>query len=397
MNSKKYLIGITGGVAAYKSCELVRLLKKAGHSVQVVMSQAATKFVTPQTFQALSGREVFVDLWDGRTPDAMTHIHLSRDADVFLIAPASANTIAKIAHGICDDLISTLAAARNCPLWLAPAMNVFMWNNPANQRNVQTLRQDSVKILGPAAGDMACGESGDGRMLEAEQLFDLLQGIDCPPLLQGKHVVLTAGPTFEPIDPIRGLTNISSGKMGFALARACRDFGAQVSVISGPCAQATPFGVERIAVQSAREMQLAVLTKIDTTDFFIGVAAVSDFRPDHYHDQKIKKEHGGLNSIHLLENPDILASISMRDNPPFCVGFAAESEQLLQFAEAKRQRKKLPLLVANLAQHAMKFEENEATLLFDGGKLALPRMSKRALANEIVRKMCDLAKNQEKS
>lgn len=397
MNSKKYLIGITGGVAAYKSCELVRLLKKAGHSVQVVMSQAATKFVTPQTFQALSGREVFVDLWDGRTPDAMTHIHLSRDADVFLIAPASANTIAKIAHGICDDLISTLAAARNCPLWLAPAMNVFMWNNPANQRNVQTLRQDSVKILGPAAGDMACGESGDGRMLEAEQLFDLLQGIDCPPLLQGKHVVLTAGPTFEPIDPIRGLTNISSGKMGFALARACRDFGAQVSVISGPCAQATPFGVERIAVQSAREMQGAVLTKIDTTDFFIGVAAVSDFRPDHYHDQKIKKEHGGLNSIHLLENPDILASISMRDNPPFCVGFAAESEQLLQFAEAKRQRKKLPLLVANLAQHAMKFEENEATLLFDGGKLALPRMSKRALANEIVRKMCDLAKNQEKS
>lgn len=397
MNSKKYLIGITGGVAAYKSCELVRLLKKAGHSVQVVMSQAATKFVTPQTFQALSGREVFVDLWDGRTPDAMTHIHLSRDADVFLIAPASANTIAKIAHGICDDLISTLAAARNCPLWLAPAMNVFMWNNPANQRNVQTLRQDSVKILGPAAGDMACGESGDGRMLEAEQLFDLLQGIDCPPLLQGKHVVLTAGPTFEPIDPIRGLTNISSGKMGFALARACRDFGAQVSLVSGPCAQATPFGVERIAVQSAREMQLAVLTKIDTTDFFIGVAAVSDFRPDHYHDQKIKKEHGGLNSIHLLENPDILASISMRDNPPFCVGFAAESEQLLQFAEAKRQRKKLPLLVANLAQHAMKSEENEATLLFDGGKLALPRMSKRALANEIVRKMCDLAKNQEKS
>lgn len=397
MNSKKYLIGITGGVAAYKSCELVRLLKKAGHSVQVVMSQAATKFVTPQTFQALSGREVFVDLWNGRTPDAMTHIHLSRDADVFLIAPASANTIAKIAHGICDDLISTLAAARNCPLWLAPAMNVFMWNNPANQRNVQTLRQDSVKILGPAAGDMACGESGDGRMLEAEQLFDLLQGIDCPPLLQGKHVVLTAGPTFEPIDPIRGLTNISSGKMGFALARACRDFGAQVSLVSGPCAQATPFGVERIAVQSAREMQLAVLTKIDTTDFFIGVAAVSDFRPDHYHDQKIKKEHGGLNSIHLLENPDILASISMRDNPPFCVGFAAESEQLLQFAEAKRQRKKLPLLVANLAQHAMKSEENEATLLFDDGKLALPRMSKRALANEIVRKMCDLAKNQEKS
>lgn len=390
MNSKSYLIGITGGVAAYKSCELVRLLKKAGHRVQVVMTEAATRFVSPHTFQALSGREVLVDLWGGH--DAMAHIHLSREADVFVIAPASANTMAKIAQGHCDDLVSTLAAARNCPLWLAPAMNVFMWNNPANQRNVQRLRDDGVKILGPASGDMACGESGDGRMLEAAQLFDLLQGVDCAPLLAGRHVVLTAGPTFEPIDPIRGLTNLSSGKMGFALARAARDFGAdKVSLIAGPCALETPFGVDRINVQSARDMQMMVLDKIQHADFFIGVAAVADFRPDRYLEQKIKKEKGGIETLHLIENPDILASVSLRENPPFCVGFAAESEQLLNFAEAKRQRKKLPLLVANLAQNAMTMDDNEAVLLFDGEKLVLPRMSKRQLANEIVRKMHELA------
>ncbi len=383
MTQKRILLGITGGIAAYKSAELTRLLVKAGHHVEVVMSESATRFVTPATFQALSGHAVYTDIWDPRPDNAMAHIEMSRRADVFLIVPATADCIFKLAHGACDDLISTMAAARTCPLVVVPAMNRQMWENPPNLRNIAQLQADGVQVWGPAHGVQACGETGPGRMLEPEEVFDLLGGVFSSKPLAGKHVLLTAGPTYEPIDTVRGITNISSGKMGYALARACRDAGAEVTLVSGPTALTPPALVHTIAVQSAQDMYQAVLAEVGRSDVFISVAAVADYRVKNRSEHKIKKGDS-LPVIELEENPDILATVAGLPAAPFCVGFAAESQNLLQFADQKRRRKKVPLLVANLAQHAMGADTNSVTLLDDHGQHPLPDMPKADVARAIV-------------
>ncbi|OQS33579.1 bifunctional phosphopantothenoylcysteine decarboxylase/phosphopantothenate--cysteine ligase CoaBC [Chromobacterium haemolyticum] len=389
MTSKKILLGITGGVAAYKAAELTRLLVKAGHSVEVVMTESATRFVTPATFQALSGHAVYTDLWDERPSNAMAHIDLSRRADVFLIAPATANTLFKLAHGACDDLLSTLAAARACPLIVAPAMNRQMWDNPPNQRNMAQLRADGVAVFGPANGAQACGETGEGRMLEPEEIAELLEGFFCAKVLAGKKVLLTAGPSYEAIDTVRGITNISSGKMGYALARACRDAGAEVTLISGPTGMEAPLGMRRVDAASARQMHDAVMTEVGQSDIFISVAAVADYRVKTPSAHKIKKGATPPN-LELEENPDILAAVASLPAAPFCVGFAAESQNLLEFAEAKRQRKKLPLLVANLAQQAMGADDNQVVLLDRDGSHPLPSMPKPDVAKAIVQHLAKL-------
>ncbi|MCP9759927.1 bifunctional phosphopantothenoylcysteine decarboxylase/phosphopantothenate--cysteine ligase CoaBC [Aquitalea sp. S1-19] len=389
MTAKRILLGVTGGVAAYKAAELTRLFVKAGHHVEVVMTEAATRFVTPLTFQALSGHAVYTDLWDERPAGGMAHIDLSRRADLFLIAPASADTLFKLAHGACDNLLSTLAAARTCPLAVAPAMNRQMWENAPNLRNVAQLKADGVTILGPASGAQACGETGAGRMLEAEEIFELALGLFERKQLAGQRVLITAGPTYEPIDTVRGITNISSGKMGYALARACRDAGAEVTLVSGPTGMPAPLGLARIDVQSAREMYNAVLAHAGQCDVFIGVAAVADYRVKNRAEHKIKKGDGAP-ALELEENPDILATIAALPAAPFCVGFAAESQNLIAFADAKRRRKKLPLLVANLAQHAMGADSNEVTLLDDAGEHPLPSMGKADVARAIVQHLASL-------
>ena len=391
-SQKTILLGITGGIAAYKSAELTRLLVKAGYQVQVAMTDAATEFVGPTTFQALSGRPVFSNQWDKRIGNGMPHIDLSRNADAILIAPASADFIRKLAHGAADDLLSLLCSARACPLLVAPAMNRQMWENPANQRNIKQLRQDGIAILGPGCGAQACGETGDGRMLEPEELFELLENFFAPKLLAGKRVVMTAGPTFEPIDAVRGITNSSSGKMGYAIARAAIAAGADVTLVSGPSAQTTPLGARRIDVQSAQEMLQAVLQHIGTADIFIGVAAVADYAVKNRSAHKIKKSDADL-SIELTPNPDILATVASLPAAPFCVGFAAESQNLLQYADEKRRRKKIPLLAANLVQSALGADDNELILLDDAGQHPLPRASKQALAHELIRHLAAMLPN----
>jgi phosphopantothenoylcysteine decarboxylase/phosphopantothenate--cysteine ligase len=388
MPSRRILLGVTGGIAAYKAAELTRLLIKAGHTVEVVMTEAATRFVTPVTFQALSGNAVYSDVWDPRPDNAMAHIDLSRRADLFLIAPATADSLFKLAHGVCDDLISTLAAARTCKLAVAPAMNRQMWENPPNQRNVAQLIADGVTVLGPAAGEQACGEVGVGRMLEPEEIVELLDGVFADKVLAGKRVLLTAGPTFEPIDPVRGITNISSGKMGYALARACRDAGAEVVMVSGPTALAKPVGVRNIDVTTAEQMHAAVMAEAGRADVFIGVAAVADYRVANRSEQKMKKQ-GAAPTLTLVENPDILASVAALNQPPYCVGFAAESENLLEYARIKREKKKIPLIVANLAQQAMGADSNEVVLLDAGGAHPLPAMPKSEVAAAIVRELAN--------
>ncbi len=389
MTARRILLGVTGGIAAYKAAELVRLLVKAGHHVEVVMTEAATRFVTPVTFQALSGHAVYTGLWDPRPDNAMAHIELSRRADAFLIAPASTNMLYKLAHGVCDDLISTLAAARTCPLMVAPAMNRQMWQNPPTQRNVAQLRADGVQVWGPDAGQQACGEVGEGRMLEPEALAELLEGFFAPRLLSGKKVLITAGPTYEAIDTVRGITNISSGKMGYALARACRDAGAEVTLVSGPTGMEPPLGMTRINVASARQMHDAVMSEVGASHVFVAVAAVADYRVKNRSEHKIKKG-AGAPVIELEENPDILATVAGLPAAPFCVGFAAESQNLLEFAEDKRRRKKVPLLVANLAQQAMGSDSNQVVLLDDEGQHPLPEMPKADVAAAIVARMAAL-------
>lgn len=383
MNQKKILLGITGGIAAYKAAELVRQFIKAGHQVQVVMTQSATEFVGPVTYQALSGREVFVDMWDKQRGDSMAHISLTRWADVFVIAPATANFLAKLANGIADDLLSTLAAARECPLLVAPAMNREMWANPANQRNIRQLQQDGVMILGPASGAQACGEIGEGRMLEAAEIALRVEASFQAKPLVGKKVLITAGPTFERIDAVRGITNPSSGKMGYAIARAAWEAGAEVVLVSGPVSQPTPPDCRRIDVMSAQDMLNAVNAEIDYTDIFISVAAVADYYVLNQSEQKIKKDAHIL-TLELAPNPDILANVTARPNPPFCVGFAAESENLIEYADAKRRRKKLPLLAANLVQTAIGADDNEIILLDDDGEHRLPRAGKLELARKLI-------------
>ena len=389
---KKVLLGICGGIAAYKCCELVRLLKKAGHQVNVVMTQAATDFVSPTTFQALSGEPVLLDTHDGLSGNGMAHINLSRQADVMLIAPASANTLAKIAHGMADNLLTTLASARSCPLAVAPAMNVQMWNNPANQRNLALLRQDRVQILGPADGEQACGEVGSGRMLEAAELAELLADVWTVPLLAGKRVLITAGATFEAIDPVRGITNISSGQMGMALARACRAAGASVSLVYGqiqtPLAAGMAFAEQ---VSSADEMLAAVQRLLPQQDVFIAVAAVADYKVSNRSEHKLKKQAGQKAPvIELTENPDILATVAGRPDAPFCVGFAAESEHVLEHARAKRVKKGVPLLVANEVSQAMGKATNQVILLDDEQETVLPQMSKDDTAIAIIERLAQL-------
>ena len=390
MPTKHILLGISGGIAAYKSCELMRLLRKQGHTVNVAMSRAAAGFVSPQTFQALSGHTVWTDD-TADSADGMAHIHLSREADVSLITPASANTLAKIAHGMADNLLSTLAAARNCPLAVAPAMNVEMWRNPANLRNIAQLQADGIIVFGPASGSQACGETSEGRMLEAAELAELLPDLWTPKLLAGKRVLLTAGATFEAIDPVRGITNLSSGRMGVALAQACRAAGAEVVLVAGQLQVAPPTGIAVHHAHSAREMHEAVMREVDNCDVFISVAAVADYHVANRSTEKLKKDGSGTPPvIELAENPDILAAVARLPNAPFCVGFAAESHNVLEHARAKRLRKGVPLIVANHAVSAMGSGNNQVTLISDSAETALPEMGKRDTADAIVAEIARL-------
>lgn len=392
-NSKQILLGISGGIAAYKACELVRLFKKQGHSVTVAMSQAASEFVSPLTFQALSGNPVLIETHEGESGgNGMAHINLTRQADVFLIAPATANTLAKIAQGIADNLLTNLAAARKCPLVVAPAMNVEMWWNPANQRNIAQLQADGITVFQPNVGEQACGEVGVGRMLEAAELAELLPDIWATKSLQGKKVLITTGATFEAIDPVRGITNISSGQMGMALARACRAAGAEVSLIYGQVQTALPIGLAHMEQAiSAEAMYQAVMRQIAEQDVFISVAAVADYKVSNRSCQKLKKEAAGTPPIiELTENPDILASVAKLPKPPFCVGFAAESEHILEYARAKRLRKGVPLLVANDVSVAMGKPTNQIILLDDQQETVLPETDKAEAAQAIVQRLAEL-------
>ena len=389
---KRIVLGMTGGIAAYKVCELVRRLQDEGASVRVVMTPSAQQFVTTTTMQALSGQPVATDPWgaDGaRVDNAMPHIELSRDADALLIAPCTAKFIAKLAHGLADDLLSALALARcltpPCPLLVAPAMNVEMWNNPATQRNVATIRADGIEVLGPASGSQACGETGAGRMLEPHELLEDIVAFFQPKLLAGRRVLITAGPTFEPIDPVRGITNLSSGKMGFALARAAREAGAKVTLVAGPSALATPRGVRRIDVQTAREMFDAVMGYANRAEVFFAVAAVADWRVANASAQKLKKNAAGAPpALQFEANPDILASVAAMPGAPLCIGFAAESENVIAHARTKRAAKGVDMIVANLAQAALASDEAELHLIDADSVRTLPRAPKLAQAREII-------------
>lgn len=388
--SQKILLAITGGIAAYKSCELVRLLKKQGHDVTVAMSQSATEFIAPQTFQALSGNPVLT-AQDGNG-NGMAHINATRSADIMLIAPATANTLAKIAHGIADNIITEMTAARNIPLVVAPAMNVEMWHNPANQRNIKQLQLDGVHILYPAHGEQACGEIGVGRMMEATQIVELLPDILSTKLLLNKKILITVGATYEAIDPVRGITNISSGQMGVALARACRRAGAQVFLIYGKLQTPLPLGMTHTEeAVSALAMYEAVFRLINQVDAFISVAAVADYRVANSAAHKLKKDGSGKPPIiELTENPDILQSVAQLPNAPFCVGFAAESENVLNYARAKRAKKGVPLLVANDVSLSMGKSTNQVILLDDFAETTLPEMDKDRVADAIVARMSHL-------
>ena len=389
---KHLVLGLSGGIACYKAAELCRALVKAGASVQVVMTEAAQHFMTAVTMQALSGRAVFTSQWDAREANNMAHINLSREADAIVVAPASADFLAKLLHGRADDLLSLMCLARpidTVPLLVAPAMNREMWANPATQRNVAQLRDDGVRVLDVGQGDQACGETGDGRMLEAEEILEDLQAFFTPQLLTGQHVLVTAGPTYEAMDPVRGITNLSSGKMGFAIARAARQAGAQVTLVAGPVSLATPRGVQRIDVRSAQEMFQAVQAQVAQAQIFISTAAVADWRPDTLAEQKIKKDGSGQ-TPHLVftENPDILASVAQsaaaQNGVLFCVGFAAESHDLLAHATAKRLRKQVPLLVGNIGPSTFGQDDNALLLVDAHGSTELPRASKQDLADDLI-------------
>jgi phosphopantothenoylcysteine decarboxylase/phosphopantothenate--cysteine ligase len=386
--NRHILLGVTGGVAAYKAAELARELQRHGATVQVVMTEAATRFVTAVTFQALTGRRVFVDQWDPSIPNNMAHIELSRQADAILIAPATADFMAKLAHGRADDLLSTLCLARSCPLLVAPAMNREMWANLATQRNAAQLTEDGVALLGPDSGDQACGETGMGRMLEPQDLVEETIAFFTPKALVSRRVLITAGPTFEPIDPVRGITNLSSGKMGFAIARACRHAGADVTLVAGPTALPTPRGVARIDVTTAQQMFEAVTRSLDRaprTDTFVAVAAVADWRVSNASTSKLKKiEGGGPPALQFAENPDILASVAARPHAPYCVGFAAESENLEKNGQDKRKRKGVPLLVANIGHATFGRDDNELLIIDAQGSRTLERASKNVLAAQLV-------------
>ena len=385
LEGKRVLLGMTGGIACYKIAELTRLMTKAGATVQVAMTEAATQFITPVTMQALSGHPVFTSQWDARIDNNMPHIDLSRAADAIVVAPASADFLAKLAQGRADDLLSIACLARECPLLVVPAMNRQMWSNPATQRNVAQLRADGVIILGPDAGSQACGEVGEGRMIEPEAAYEAIVSFFRPKLLAGRRMLITAGPTFEPIDPVRGITNRSSGKMGFALARAASQAGADVRLIAGPVALATPWGVDREDVETAQQMHDAVMQAVADYDVFVSVAAVADWRVAQPSDHKIKKTATqAVPSLSFIENPDILATVARLPNPPFCVGFAAESDNLETNGEQKRIKKNVPLLIGNLGPATFGRDDNEVVLFDASGVTHLPRSSKDALASVLI-------------
>jgi phosphopantothenoylcysteine decarboxylase/phosphopantothenate--cysteine ligase len=385
LQGKRLVLGMSGGIACYKIAELTRRLVEQGAEVDVVMTEAATHFITPVTMQALSGRPVSTDQWDARVPNNMAHINLSRGADAIVVAPASADLIAKITNGLANDLLSTLCVARACPLLVAPAMNVEMWDNPATQRNIATLKADGVKLLGPATGDQACGESGMGRMLEPHELLEDIIAAMQPKVLQDKHVLITAGPTYEPIDPVRGITNRSSGKMGFAIARAAREAGAKVTLIAGPTSLPTPRRVRRVDVQTGQEMLDEVMGYVNRCDVFIAVAAVADWRVANPSKSKIKKQGSDdAPRLEFVQTTDILATVSALQGAPYCVGFAAESEDVEQLAQAKRKRKAVPMLVANRVQDAFGRDDNELLVLDDQGVVKFERASKLALARRLI-------------
>lgn len=384
--NKRIVLGVTGGIACYKVAELVRRAQDQGATFDVVMTEAATRFITPLTLQALSGRPVYTDIWDPRIPNNMAHIQLSRGADAIVIAPASTDFLVKLAYGMADDLLSTLCVAKGqCPLLVAPAMNREMWENPATQRAAKQLKEDGVVLLGPGAGHQACGETGQGRMLEPDELLQGIIDFFQPKILAGRRVLITAGPTSEPIDPVRVITNRSSGKMGYAIARAAREAGAQVTLVSGPTALNTPYGVERISVETARDMHAAVMARCGDQDIFIAVAAVADWHVANSSQHKIKKDKNATApAIEFAPNPDILAEVARLPNGPWCVGFAAETEQLLEHAEAKRKRKGIELLVGNLAQEAMN-SDHSTLILFDAhGHHPLPTQPKLQAARSLI-------------
>ena len=379
----RIVLGLTGGIAAYKAAELTRLFVKAGIDVNVVMTPGACRFITPMTLQALSGNPVLTDLWASGAANGMGHIDLSRGAAAIVVAPASADFLAKIANGHADDLLSTLTLARDCALFVAPAMNRQMWANAANQRNVARLVADGVVVLGPGTGDQACGETGEGRMQEPAEIFAAVAAWAQPKLLDGKRVLITAGPTFEAIDPVRGLTNTSSGKMGFAIAQAAAEAGAAVTLIAGPTTLPSPANVERVDVVSAAEMASAVFERAASVDVFIAVAAVADYTPEIVSPTKLKKD-GKTLTIALKPTVDIVATVAARSDAPYCVAFAAESHDVERHAAEKRVRKKVPLIVANRAQDAFGSDDNEVTLFDDAGAHPLPKMDKLSLARRLV-------------
>lgn len=390
LQGKRILLGVTGGIAAYKAAELARAFIKQGATVNVAMTEAATHFVGPVTFQALTGKTVFCEQWDTRMPNNMAHIDLTRNVDCAIIAPATADFIAKVANGIADDLLSSLILARDCPLLVAPAMNKQMWQAAPTQRNVAQLRADGVGILGPGVGEQACGEIGAGRMLEPEQILDEVIAFFAPKVLAGKKVLMTAGPTFEAIDPVRGITNLSSGRMGYAVAAAAQRAGAEVTLVSGPVSLPTPVGVARINVQSALEMQAAVMARAAAADVFIGVAAVADYRVEAVAEHKLKKDHDGPPVITLVENPDILAGVAALADGPFCVGFAAESRNLEEYAQNKRRKKNVPLIAGNLIQEGFGGEDNRLVLFDDKGIHPLPPAPKSVLARQLIEHLANL-------
>ncbi len=380
---RRLLLGVTGGVAAYKVAELARLLQRNNVATQVAMTGAATRFVGPATFQALTGQPVVTDLWDASFPNHMAHIELSRGVDAILVAPATADFLAKLANGIADDVLSTTCLARNCPLLVAPAMNREMWDNAATQRNVARLRADGVTILGPAAGDQACGEVGMGRMMEPEDLLEAVLAFLAPKRLAGHKVLVTAGPTFEAIDTVRGITNMSSGRMGYAIAEAAASLGAEVTLVSGPTSLAPPSQAHFVYVTSAAEMATAVKAHVAGSDLFFAVAAVADYTPVAASNRKLKKSAEPM-ALALKPTEDILAYVAGLPGGPFCVGFAAESENLAEYSQAKRERKKIPMIVANLVQHAVGKEDNEVVIYDDHGAHPLARAPKARIAHGII-------------
>lgn len=380
---KRIVLGVTGGIAAYKAAEIVRLLRGQSIEVDVAMTAAATRFVGPATFEALSGKPVLLELWPAGAGSGFPHIEGSRRVDAIVIAPASADFVAKLAHGLADDLLSSLCLARDCPLYVAPSMNRQMWANAATRRNMRALADDGVHVLGPGDGLQACGETGPGRMLEPTEIVQAVDAIWRGKSLAKQNVVITAGPTFEALDAVRGIINLSSGKMGYALAQAAHASGAQVTLISGPTCLNPPLGVRLISVKSAADMLQAVEAEIAMADIFISAAAVADYRPANPSEHKIKKSAAGL-TLELVSTQDILACVAARENPPFCVGFAADSEHLHEYAESKRRRKNLPLIVANRVPEAFGSDENEIVLFDDSGAYRFERASKYELAHRII-------------